>query len=197
MSNNLNKIYLIQGPDGPERAKRPSDTALSRLRDQDPAAQLDTAQLLTEVGHTIDWVVDTGWDYWKVMNLRRVYGYTWVPSFSNPGVAVAPGLSMLDGSAYDPLKPPIRAILVPPSELEDPNYIDPVIIPSPPPVLEPKAVFGQEITSGKHTGSFQSGLGNDVDEGTTAVRNGREFEWTRVAMTPWGPLYLWTLVEEL
>jgi len=174
--SNLSKTYLIQGSNGPEKAKRPSDEVLRRLRESPEEDLLGMARLLVESEHTLDMAVDIWkWDYWKVMNLRRRYGYNWIPAFTQSNVAVAPGLSMLTGGEYNPDAPPMGAILVPPSEQEDPNYESPKAITAPQPPPDGQVVFGPPITYGQFLGAYSVGTGTNVPPGTHATKDGLEF----------------------
>lgn len=66
-------------------------------------------------GVIIDVPIDVwGWDPVKTILLRRMYGYTWVPSAMMDSVKVAPGLFVPGCQSYDPDEIPVGAILVPP-----------------------------------------------------------------------------------
>ncbi len=68
---------------------------------------------LAAQGHVIDVpIMVWGSDPLRVMLLRRLYGYTWVPSALQPPVAVAPGLEFPTLPAYDATEPPAGSILV-------------------------------------------------------------------------------------
>jgi hypothetical protein len=69
-----------------------------------------------EAEELIDVAVDIwGWDRDKVMDLRRTYGYTWVPSAYADPIQVAPGLGVPGLRSYDPNHPPEKCIRVPPA----------------------------------------------------------------------------------
>jgi hypothetical protein len=68
---------------------------------------------LAAQGHTIDVpIMVWGSDPLRVMLLRRLYGYTWVPSALQPPIAVAPGIEFPTLPAYDATQPPPGSILV-------------------------------------------------------------------------------------
>jgi hypothetical protein len=54
------------------------------------------------------------WDANKVNNLRKIYGYTWIPNAFMENITIAPGLSSASLSKYDPGQAPPGSILVPP-----------------------------------------------------------------------------------
>jgi len=192
--SNLNKTYLIQGPDGPVEAKRPSDEVLRQLRQATTSERYGMAITLAEAGFTLDAAVDVnGWDYWKTMEQRRQYGYTWVPAGHMPNLLIAPGLWMPreagdeTGLRYDAGNPPVGAILVPASEQEDPNYEQPqpVAVPAPPP--DGQAVFGPPIEFGEFVGSYSVGEGTTVPPGSHATKDG--FEYVYVVLGKLGTLF--------
>lgn len=85
-----------------------------RLRDVPDLREREAlAAELAAKGHVIDVpIMVWGSDPLRVMLLRRLYGYTWVPSALQPPVAVAPGLEFPTLPAYDATQPPPGSILV-------------------------------------------------------------------------------------
>ncbi|MCL6507147.1 MAG: hypothetical protein K6T59_08975 [Bryobacteraceae bacterium] len=85
-----------------------------RLRNVEDLREREAlAAELAAKGHTIDVpIMVWGSDPLRVMLLRRLYGYTWVPSALQPSVAVAPGIEFPGLPAYDATQPPAGSILV-------------------------------------------------------------------------------------
>jgi hypothetical protein len=85
-----------------------------RLRNLEDLREREAlAAELAAKGHTIDVpIMVWGSDPLRVMLLRRLYGYTWVPSALQPPVGVAPGIEFPTLPAYDPARPPAGSILV-------------------------------------------------------------------------------------
>ncbi|MGH9674494.1 MAG: hypothetical protein ACRD44_15045 [Bryobacteraceae bacterium] len=78
-----------------------------------PGSAMATADAVEE---PIDVAIDDwGWDPDKVMEMRRMYGYTWVPSAFMDPIQVAPGLVFPGLKPYDKDNPPPGAIRVPPA----------------------------------------------------------------------------------
>jgi hypothetical protein len=104
--------WMVEGPDGPIEADRPSDEALALLAKMDePNNKVNFAYTLARQGLTVDAAIDVyGGDHEKTMAQRRAYGYVWVPAVGMDNVTAAPGP---DGQVEPP---PIGAILVPPEE---------------------------------------------------------------------------------
>lgn len=178
---NLSKVYMIQGPSGPVQAKRPSDEVLRQLRELPHSERFGMAITLAEAGFTLDAAVDVnGWDYWKTMDARRGYGYTWIPAGHMPNILIAPGLwvpreGTEEGLRYDAEHPPVGAILVPKSEQDDPNFREPIVVQPPPPPPEGQAVFGPPIEYGEFASSYSVGASNTVPAGTHATKDGAEY----------------------
>lgn len=93
-------------------AKQPD--AVKALREiQDPMERANTAAELASQGFTIDVpIMVWGWDASKVTDLRKSYGYTWVPSAYQQPVAMAPGIFGVGSNPYDPNNPPQGSITV-------------------------------------------------------------------------------------
>lgn len=71
------------------------------------------AEALAKEGYRIDVpIMVWGWDAYKVMKMRKDYGYTWVPSALMPNITIAPGLTMVGMVPYDPNSPPSGSIKV-------------------------------------------------------------------------------------
>jgi len=88
--------------------------AVQELKDiEDPTARRLKAWDLANQGYTIDVpIMVWQWDPQYTMELRKSYGYTWVPSALQNTVAIAPGLQMPGVTPYDPNSPPPGSILV-------------------------------------------------------------------------------------
>lgn len=85
-----------------------------RLREITDLGERETlAAQLAQKGHAIDVpIMVWGSDPLRIMLLRRLYGYTWVPSALQPPVAVAPGIEFPGLPAYDATRPPEGSIPV-------------------------------------------------------------------------------------
>jgi hypothetical protein len=76
-------------------------------------AKVALARELATQGYVIDGAIMVwGWDPSIVTQQRIAAGYTWVPSYLQPPVQVAPGLIYAGGVAYDPAIMPVGAIPV-------------------------------------------------------------------------------------
>lgn len=199
--SNLSKTYMIQGTDGPVEAKRPSDEVLRQLREASSSERFAMAITLAEAGFTIDAAVDVnGWNYWKTMEQRRRYGYTWVPAGHMANIIIAPGLWMPsqsdpNGVSYDPDNPPTGAILVPASEKDDPNYVKPEPVTPVPPPADAVAAFGPPIEAGEFAGCFTVATENTATTGTHATKYGVEYVYVVLRRGFTGKLALWVPVE--
>jgi hypothetical protein len=108
--------WMIQGPNAPTEAKRPSAEILEALSNIEQLSdRYALAGTLAAQGYTVDVPIDVWcWNEEAVMRNRREAGYTWVPCAGMPPVNIVPGLEVPGMTKYDPAKPPIGAILVPP-----------------------------------------------------------------------------------
>jgi len=118
----------------PTEASEPTDAFAETLKRVDvepipasrPVSAPETTRRITDVPRSamatadaveepIDVAIDDwGWDREKVMEMRRTYGYTWVPSAFMDPIQVAPGLVVPGLKPYDKDNPPPGAIMVPP-----------------------------------------------------------------------------------
>ena len=53
-----------------------------------------------------------GWDAAKTIEMRKMFGYTWVPSALQQPVTAAPGVTGPGITPYDPDHPPVGSIKV-------------------------------------------------------------------------------------
>ena len=88
--------------------------AVQQLRNvADFGARSFLAQQLSDQGYTIDRAIMVwGWDPMKTMVTRKMYGYTWVPSFNQPSLSAAPNMAQPGETPYDANNPPPGAIAV-------------------------------------------------------------------------------------
>lgn len=89
--------------------------AVQQLREiQDLDARTALATQLAHEGYTIDVpIMVQGFDAGKTTALRKLFGYTWVPSALQDPIELAPGLAEFGTlKAYDPNNPPAGSILV-------------------------------------------------------------------------------------
>jgi len=75
-------------------------------------AKVAKAQALAAQGYVIDGTVMVwGWDPYLTTVMRQSYGYTWVPSYLQSPINLAPGLKQGSTPTYD-------AAVVPPGAIE-------------------------------------------------------------------------------
>ena len=88
--------------------------AIQQLREiQDPDARKAAAIQLAQQGYTIDVpIMAWGWDAAKTIEMRKTFGYTWVPSALQQPVTAAPGITGPGITPYDPDHPPVGSIKV-------------------------------------------------------------------------------------
>ncbi len=95
--------YWAQQPKAVQELRKIDDPTERKLKAWDLANQ----------GYTIDVpIMVWEWDPQYTMDLRKSYGYTWVPSALQDTVKIAPGLQMPGVTSYDPNRPPPGSILV-------------------------------------------------------------------------------------
>ncbi|MEO8025163.1 MAG: hypothetical protein ABI823_01735 [Bryobacteraceae bacterium] len=93
-------------------AAQPKPVQELRFMD-DPGDRRAKAYELASAGYQIDVpIMVWDWDPKQTMDLRKMYGYTWVPSALQDPVKIAPGLTMPGVTPYDPTRPPAGSILV-------------------------------------------------------------------------------------
>jgi hypothetical protein len=103
----------IQTFDDAYWAKQPAPVqALRKIDDLDDRSALATK--LMAAGYAVDVpIMMWGWDPAKVTNLRKAFGYTWVPSGGQQPIDEAPGLGAMGTlHQYDPNNPPTGSIQV-------------------------------------------------------------------------------------
>ena len=88
--------------------------AVQKLRDvADFGARNALAGELADQGYTIDRAIMVwNWDPMKTMLTRKMYGYTWVPSFNQATPSAAPGFALPGQTPYDGANPPPNSIAV-------------------------------------------------------------------------------------
>ena len=88
--------------------------AVQQLREIDDYEQRQAlGSKLASQGFQIDVpVMVWGWDAGKTTQLRKDFGYTWVPSALQQSVSAAPGLSGPGMTPYDPANPPAGSMQV-------------------------------------------------------------------------------------
>jgi hypothetical protein len=87
---------------------------VQKLREiQDPWQRRDRAVELAHRGYQIDpAIMIWGWDPLRTMLLRRLHGYTWVPSALQPPILARPGFVFPGVPTYDPHNPPPGSVPV-------------------------------------------------------------------------------------
>jgi hypothetical protein len=89
--------------------------AVQALRNMPEGAAKDALALnLANQGYSIDnQIMVMGWDPQTTMMMRQDYGYSWVPSYGQAAITVAPGVTdPFADSTYDPSRPPAGALRV-------------------------------------------------------------------------------------
>ena len=113
-----NEIYWASQPEAVQ--------VLNGLPDVNRSAK---AEALAKEGYRIDVpIMVWGWDAFKVMKMRKDYGYTWVPSALMPNITIAPGLTMIGSTPYDPNSPPSGSIKVSTDAKDYPSAVKPVAV---------------------------------------------------------------------
>lgn len=162
---------------------------------QGSTQRIQQAEVLASQGYTIDLqIMVWGGDPFTTMLLRKMYGYTHVPSLGQVGVAVAPGLFFPGQPAYDPNVIPPGSILV----ITDPALLIPFATPPPSTTgtsepcnpVGPLAVGALNMYTGSACDQYPNGAttglnGIPADPRGTFVKN--------VTMKLMGPSGYWTL----
>lgn len=89
--------------------------AVQALRNMPDGATKDALALnLANQGYSIDnQIMVMGWDPQTTMMMRQDYGYSWVPSYGQAPITVAPGVTdPFATSSYNPASPPAGSIQV-------------------------------------------------------------------------------------
>ena len=104
--------YAASAVDDAYWNKQPA--VVQQLREIDDYGQRQAlGTKLASQGYQIDVpIMIWGWDAGTTTDLRKSFGYTWVPSASQPSVSAAPGLQGGGIVPYDPTKPPPGSIQV-------------------------------------------------------------------------------------
>ncbi len=141
--------------------------AVRALRNLSPEDVGGAAKQLSDQGFLIDVpIMVYQWDPVTVMGLRRVWGYTWVPSGAQANVPVVPGLVVPGMPEYDPKNAPANSIKV---SIDAADY--PPFDPPPPPLPPPStALVGTRIWANVFT--FAPGA-RDV-QGNFMVNDGQQ-----------------------
>lgn len=164
---------------------------------QGSTQRIQQAETLASQGYTIDvQIMVWGWDPATTMLLRKMYGYTWVPSLGQAGVALAPGLFEPGQVPYNPDVIPPGSILV----ITDPALLVPFATPAtqttgvaPCNPVGPLAVGALNMYTGAACDQYPNGAttglnGIPSDPRGIFVKN--------VTMTPFGPSGYWTLTAK-
>jgi hypothetical protein len=87
---------------------------VQKLRDiPDEAGRTLAAQILANQGFVIDpWIMVYGYDPYRMMRMREMSGFTWVPSWNQPNIASLPGCALSGMTPYDPSNPPAGSVRV-------------------------------------------------------------------------------------
>lgn len=146
---------------------KPSVAALFDLQAGDPVRG-EMALQLAQSGEIIDGpIMVWNWDPYTTMLVRQTDGYTWVPSYLQPPVMVAPGLTYPGLPSYDPNDPPVGSIKV----STNPADFKPYGGSTPPaPVLSYVGQFMYENASGQNVYSFGTKIA--FPTATESVANG-------------------------
>jgi hypothetical protein len=141
--------------------------AVRALRNLDPQQVGIQAKQLADNNYVIDVpIMVYQWDPVTVMGLRKVWGYSWVPSGNQANVPVVPGLVVPGLPSYDPTKPPAGSIKVSIDAVDYPSF-DP---PPPPPPPPSTALVGPRIWANVYT----FGPGAKDSRGNLLVNDGQQ-----------------------
>jgi hypothetical protein len=105
----------------------------------DPSERAQRAASLAMQGLQIDVpIMAWGFDPYLTMKMRRDYGFTWVPTATQPRVTIAPGLSAPGATPYDPDHPIPGSIKVSLDLADYPPFDPPApVTPAPTPNASP------------------------------------------------------------
>ncbi len=140
------------------------------------------AEDLAKAGFKIDVpIMVFHWDAAKVMQMRKAYGFTWVPSALMPNIEIAPGLISHGLSPYDPDSPPTGSIKVSVDAKDYPKYDRPV-----PVATTPASIVG------KHSiGNLYLTVSGDASPSGTVFADERGKFIKRVQAGPFGAWSYW------
>jgi len=167
-----NEIYWASQP--------PEVRAINQEHDVTVRARL--AEELAKAGFKIDVpIMVWQWDAFKVMQLRKAYGYTWVPSALMPNIQIAPGLISHGSTPYDPNSPPSGSIKVSTDAIDYPPYDKPpVVTPAPSSPVGVQSIGNLYLTT----------VGDTLPSGTVVTDSRGRFI-KRVQAGPFGAWAYW------
>lgn len=100
--------------EGPAMISLP-DEILDLAKLDEDRLRAEIALSLARLGWPIDEMLDIRqWNPRQQMLFRQSYGWTWTRPLWSPPDPIAPGVAAPQAAPYDPMRPPIGAILVPP-----------------------------------------------------------------------------------
>jgi len=151
----------------------------------DASARNKIAEGLAKAGYKIDVpVMVYQWDAYKVMKMRKDYGYTWVPSALMPNISIAPGLISQGGTPYDPNSPPSGSIKVSTDAKDYPAYDKPVVAPEAPvSPVGPLSIGNLYLTT----------VGDTLPNGTVVTESRGKFV-KRIQAGPFGAWAYWEML---
>jgi hypothetical protein len=170
----------------PTQAEQEKMISLDNIEDR-----YEYAEKLVKDGVALDVPVHVwGWDYWRAMEQRRVYGYTWIPIAGMENIAVAPGLNHPSQFAYDADNPPAYSLRVPKTVHEDINYRMPRVVDPPPANILKSPGFGPPAESSDFVDAFLVSASNTSPVGAVAEYLGNEYILIK-KRRPFSNLKLW------
>ncbi len=139
----------------------------------DTPERISAMEVFKDKGYIIDrQIMIHGYDPYKTMWARRVYGYPWVDSLDQNNIPAPPGY-IVDGKMYDPNHPPATAILVP-----DPDTCD--LAKWYPPIVPPVVVTPKPAPAGPFVGAEFPELSNLVPNAFHATPAGEKLPTGKV-----------------
>jgi hypothetical protein len=140
------------------------------------------AEALAKNGYRIDVpVMVFHWNPFQVMSIRKMYGYTWVPSALQPNIEIAPGLTSHGLTPYDPNSPPVGSIKVSTEAKDYPPFDKPASAPTP--VQSPVGVHS--------VGNLYLTVAGDNSPAGTIVTDDRGRFVKRINAGPFGAWAYW------
>lgn len=175
------------------------DPRVAALLDLDPTdltTRMTKAAGLAAEGLIIDVPIQVwGWDAYVTMNLRKIDGFTWVPSALQPSVGYSihvesgPGADNPPYIPYDPTKPPAGSIRVSTDPADFPPFAAPAPAPPAPSTdLVGAVAFGNVYKAGP--GVIISGNSCNVFDGEPVTQAGATYK-AKVTKSPFGIVVMW------
>ena len=166
---------------------KPTEVQALQYLEPNSNEALDLGVKLATAGFEIDKVIMVnGLDPYRIMQMRKMLGYTWVPRFLQPDIPLAPGLSA-PGSGwteYDPVNPPKGAVVVSCNINDYPPFNPPKVDP---PAVEPSAARPGVPEGGPYYGVLRG----DTSPDGTVFKDSTGVYVKHIQLSPFGKSAWW------